>query len=271
MKLYDKIVEAADYIKAKLKTTPKFAIILGTGLGAVIDNQVNGISINYSDLPHFATSTVDGHEGRILLGELNGTQVIILQGRFHYYEGYSMEEVTLPVRVLKQVGIEKLIITNASGSLNSDIKTGDMVIVNDHISLFGPNPLRGIRDPRLGDRFPDMTRTYDLAMITKALTISEQLNLNSKKGIYSYVQGPSLETPAEHRLLKAAGADVVGMSTVPEVIVAKQCGLKVCVISCVTNECISEEGPKETSLEEVIAAAQTNAPRMKALIEQLIA
>ena len=270
MDLYDKIWEASEYIKNVFSVIPSQAIILGTGLSSLGNQLTESISINYADIPHFVDSTVSSHDGKIIIGMLNGASVIMLQGRFHFYEGYSMEEVTFPVRVLSRLGVKQLIITNASGSLNPTIKSGDIVVVNDHISLFGPNPLRGITDPRLGERFPDMTKTYDSDLIDRVKNISHETAIKIVEGIYIYVQGPSLETPAEHRLLRLAGADIVGMSTVPEVIVAKQCGLSVCVLSCVTNECLSDEGPKETSLEEVIAVANNSAPQLGFLIQKLI-
>ena len=271
MELYDKIQEASSYLKSKLLSGTTKAIILGTGLGSLADKLTNSTTISYSDIPHFVKNTVESHDGKLHFGELNKCSVILLQGRFHYYEGYSMEEVTFPVRVLDQLGIKELIITNASGSLDPTIKTGDIVVVTDHISLFGNNPLRGITDPRLGDRFPDMTHTYNRSILSRIDKIAEAKNLAFKKGVYAYVEGPSLETPAEHNLLRMSGADIVGMSTVPEVIVAKQCGLQVCVLSCVTNECLSEEGPKETSLEEVIAAANEASPKLESIISQLVA
>jgi len=270
MELYDKICEASSYINTQLTSTPTKAIILGTGLGSLADNLTEVASLNYADIPHFVANTVDSHDGKLLCGKLNGQDVIVLQGRFHYYEGYSMSEVTFPVRVLGKLGIEELIITNASGSLNPEIKTGDIIAVNDHISMFGSNPLRGITDPRLGERFPDMTHTYDKTLLRKIVEIASRLNIPLRNGVYIYVEGPSLETPAEHTLLKLVGADIVGMSTVPEVIVAKQCGIKVCVLSCVTNECLSDEGPKETSLEEVIEAAKIAAPKIAAILTNLV-
>ena len=270
MQLYDKIVEAADYIKKLIAQLPDTAIVLGTGLGDV-DNLVDPISINYIDIPHFSSSTVESHDGQICFGTWNGTNVLVLKGRFHYYEGYSMEEVTFPIRLLAYLGIQNLIITNAAGSLNQDLKTGDIVMVEDHISFFGPNPLRGVKDPRLGERFPDMTKVYDVGLKERVDSAAKSNSIEIKKGVYAYVQGPSLETPAELRLLRTVGADLVGMSTVPEVIVAKQCAMKICVLSCITNECLSADGPKETSLEEVILAAKATAPTMKALIKNLIA
>jgi len=272
MELYDKILEASAYLKNKLTSQQATkAIILGTGLGSLAKELTETTAINYSDIPHFVKNTVDSHDGKLILGKLNNCPVILLHGRFHYYEGYSMEEVTFPIRVLAQLGIAELIITNASGSLDPDIKTGDIVLVNDHISLFGTNPLRGITDPRLGERFPDMTHTYDSSLISELDKIGDSLTITLRKGVYVYVEGPSLETPAEHKLLRLAGADIVGMSTVPEVIVARQCGIKVCVLSCVTNECLSDQGPKETSLEEVIAAAEEASPKLQKLISQLVA
>lgn len=271
MELYDKIIEASQYIKNVFSEIPPQAIILGTGLGSLTDGLLNKTVIKYKDIPHFVSSTVKSHNGELICGSLKGTQVIVLKGRYHYYEGYSMQEVTFPIRVLERLGIKQLTITNASGSLNPDIKTGNIVLIKDHISLFGPNPLRGITDERLGERFPDMTKTYNSTLITKVKNIALESEIKIREGIYIYVQGPSLETPAEHKLLRMAGADVVGMSTVPEVIVARQCGVEVCVLSCVTNECLSEEGPKETSLEEVITAAELAAPKLLKLISQLVA
>lgn len=270
MELYDKVVEAGSYIKDRLPSIPNKAIILGTGLGSIVNDLSDSFSIDYTDIPHFVKNTVDSHDGKLLAGELNGHLLIMLQGRFHYYEGYSMDDVTFPVRVLAEIGIKELIITNASGSLDPEIKTGDIIAVNDHISLFAPNPLRGITDPKLGDRFPDMTHTYDRSILSKVADIASQLNIKVRNGVYVYVEGPSLETPAEHRLLRSAGADIVGMSTVPEVIVARQCGLNVGVLSCVTNECLSDEGPKETSLKEVIEAAEKTAPRIASILTKLM-
>lgn len=270
MDLYDKVNEAADYIESKINARPHTAIILGTGLQNFAEKIDAEIQLNYNEIPHYMRSTVESHSGKLISGLLDNTPVLVMQGRFHFYEGYSMEEVTFPIRVLSKLGIDQVIITNASGSLNPLMKTGDIVVVDDHIGLLCQNPLRGITDPRLGERFPDMTQTYDKAFNQKAFDIAKKENIIAHSGTYIYVQGPSLETPAEHKMLRSMGADIVGMSTVPEVIVAKQVGLRVCVLSCVTNECMSDMITPETSLQDVINAATEAEPKLSKLLTGLV-
>ena len=226
---------ASDFILEKTKYKPEIGLILGSGLGALADSIENPEFYPYEDLPYFPTSTVEGHAGRLVIGMLNGKCVIAMQGRFHYYEGYSLNEVTFPVRVMKLLGVSKLIVTNAAGSVNVDYKPGDLMVITDHLNLAGNNPLIGKNLEEFGPRFPDMSNVYNTELIGKVLAISEKLNLDVKSGVYAMMSGPSYETPAEIKMLRILGANAVGMSTVPEVIVANHCGIKTVGISCLTN------------------------------------
>jgi purine-nucleoside phosphorylase len=229
------IQEATEYIKQKLTSIPSIGLILGSGLGVLAEEITNRIDIEYKDIPHFPVSTVVGHKGQLVIGTLKGQNVIAMQGRFHYYEGYSMEQVTFPVRVLKQLGIESLIITNAAGGINKSFVPGDLMIITDHINNMGTNPLIGPNIDELGTRFPDMSKVYDSTYIKHALECANVLNLNVKKGVYVGNTGPVYETPAEVNMLRSFGADAVGMSTVPEATVARHASIRVLGISCISN------------------------------------
>ena len=268
--LYDKIQEAIKYIHSQTNFNPRFGIILGTGLGGLVEEIETECVIAYKDIPHFPISTVQSHKSQLIFGHLAGQPIVAMAGRFHYYEGYSMQEVTFPVRVMKFLGIERLIISNVSGSTNAEIEAGDIVFVRDHINLQPENPLRGVNDERLGPRFPDMKNTYDNNLITKALEIAQANNITAHTGVYLALQGPNLETPAEYEFIHRVGADLVGMSTVPEVIVAKHSGLPVFVLSVVSNKCYPIEEITETTVEEVIHLAKATEPKMRLIVKALL-
>ncbi|OZU90050.1 purine-nucleoside phosphorylase [Virgibacillus indicus] len=229
------INEASSYIQDKLGAKPSLGLILGSGLGVLADEIQNPVIIPYKDIPHFPESTVAGHKGRLVAGNIEGKQVIAMQGRFHFYEGYSMKQVTFPVRVMKQLGIESIIVTNAAGGINTSFSPGDLMVITDHINNMGSNPLIGKNNDELGARFPDMSECYDREYIQLAGKCAEELGITIQKGIYVGNTGPTYETPAEIKMLRTLGGDAVGMSTVPEVIVAGHAGLRVLGISCISN------------------------------------
>lgn len=234
--LYDRASEAARHIGERAAgRKPRVAIVLGSGLGGVADSIPDGVDIPYSEIPHFPTSTVDGHGGSLLIGAIDGGDVAVMKGRFHHYEGYSMEQVTLPVRVFALMGIRSLLLTNAAGSTSTKLAPGSLMIVTDHINLMGENPLRGPNDERFGPRFPDMTSVYAPDYIDVAHEVAREVGMVLAEGVYVGLRGPSYETPAEIRMLRDLGGDAVGMSTVPEAIVARHCGIKVLAMSCITN------------------------------------
>jgi len=233
--LIEKLNETAQYLKEKAGFTPEIAVILGSGLGKLADYIEDSVIIPYEEIPHFPRTTVIGHEGKLIFGTIRNRKVVAMKGRFHYYEGNDMDAVVFPVRVFKRMGIENILITNAAGGINTGFKPGDLMLISDHISLFCENPLRGENIDELGPRFPDMTAVYDRALRKIALASAQKLGIDLKEGIYSYCKGPSFESPAEIRALRAMGADAVGMSTVPEVIVARHMGIRILGISCITN------------------------------------
>ena len=235
MDLSTKIKVAADYILEKSNYKPELALILGSGLGAIADTIEDAEYYNYSEIPGFPVSTVEGHAGRLVIGKLEGKVVVAMQGRFHYYEGYNMQEVTFPVRVMKLIGCEKLIVTNAAGAVNANYTPGDLMIITDHINFSGANPLIGRNLNEFGTRFPDMSDAYDKALRVEVKKIASSLGMELREGVYAMFSGPTYETPAEIRMARTFGADAVGMSTVPEVIIAKHSGLQVVGISCMTN------------------------------------
>ena len=235
MDLSNKIKNAADFIMEKSKYKPEIGLILGSGLGSLADSIESPEFYPYEELPHFPISTVEGHAGRLVIGMLNGKCVVAMQGRFHYYEGYSYNEVTFPVRVMKLLGVEKLIVTNAAGAVNTSFKPGDLMLINDHINFSGDNPLIGANLKEFGLRFPDMSNAYNPELINRALNVAKDLNIDIKQGVYMMFSGPTYETPAEVRMARILGGDAVGMSTAPEVIVANHSGMKVLGISCLTN------------------------------------
>jgi purine-nucleoside phosphorylase len=269
MLLFDRIQETRDFLASNTTLTPQVGIILGSGLGGLVDVVETEISIPYGKIPHFPQSTVEGHAGKLIFGKLAGKPVVMMAGRFHYYEGYSMDEVTFPVRVMKALGCDTLIVSNAAGGMNRDYKIGDIVIINDHLNLQPEHPLRGRNDERLGPRFPDMSEPYTYSMIELAQKIAQEQGLDVKTGVYAGVQGPTFETRAEYHWFHTIGADLVGMSTVPEVIVAVHGGMRVFGASIVTDIGIREELNKITH-EEVLAAANAAAPKLARLVAALV-
>jgi purine-nucleoside phosphorylase len=262
--------ESVSYIQSKTNVQPTIGIILGTGLGGLV-NEINVIDeISYKDIPNFPVSTVESHSGKLIFGELGGKSVVAMQGRFHYYEGYDMKEVTFPVRVMKLLGIEKLFVSNASGGLNPDYEVGEIMILNDHINLFPAHPLIGKNFDELGPRFPDMSEPYDPSMIALAEAIAKENNIKVSVGSYAGLTGPTLETPAEYRYVRTIGADAVGMSTVPEIIVARHMDIPCFAISIITDLGVPGKIHK-VSLADVIAVANRQEPKMTLIMSQLIA
>ncbi|MFC2120158.1 purine-nucleoside phosphorylase [Bacteroidota bacterium] len=233
--MLDQVLEAVKYIRERTNLNPDTGIVLGTGLGGLADEVEQSISIGYEDIPGFSISTIDSHRGSLVLGFLSGKCVIIMQGRFHYYEGYNMKEITFPIRVMKMLGIKNLFVSNASGGLNHNFNTGDLMLINDHINFFPENPLRGENFGELGPRFPDMTEAYSSKLISLAIKASVSMNFKIHQGLYLGLQGPSFETPAEYNMFRNMGADAIGMSTVPEIIVARHMGIKCMAISVISN------------------------------------
>lgn len=267
--LFDKIQETVSYIQSQTTVQPTTGIVLGSGLGGLID-VVDIISeIPYHHIPHFPVSTVEGHAGKLVFGKLGNQPVVLMAGRFHYYEGYSMEEVTFPIRVMKGLGVETVILSNAAGGMNELYQVGDIVIIKDCINLFPEHPLRGKNDERLGVRFLDMSEPFDRKLIEKAQQLAAQQNLTVHTGVYVGLQGPTFETRAEYKWLHIIGGDVVGMSTVPEVIVARHGGMKVFAASIVTDLGIRDELNTITH-EEVLEAANKAAPKLAALVAALV-
>lgn len=270
MTLLDKLDEAVAFIKENYKTQAKTAIILGTGLSDFADALQNPTFIPYEEIPHFPSSTVISHTGRLVFGSLNGVEIIIMQGRFHYYEGYAMQDLTLPIRVLHKLGVTRLLITNISGGLNERFELGDLVLVTDHINLQPDNPLRGLNDERYGPRFPVMLDAYDKEFISSAHGIAESNQIDLHEGVYVSLAGPSLETRAEYKYLKHIGGDLVGMSTVPEVIVARQLEMRVCVISCVSNIASDPDTIEHADVGELIQVAKDAGPKLKIILEGIV-
>jgi len=267
--MIDQINQAVSFIKERQKVNPSYGIILGTGLGALVDDLEIHFDIPYDEIPNFPISTVESHHGRLIFGRLAGKEVVVMQGRFHFYEGYSMKQVTFPVRVMKFLGIEKLFISNAAGGLNPEYQVSDLMVINDHINLLPENPLTGQNEAELGVRFPDMTYPYDQGLIDQALGIAQKHNIKTHEGIYVVVPGPNLETKAEYRYLRTIGADAVGMSTVPENIAARHMNLPCFAISVITDLGVPGKFKKVT-IEEVIEAAGKAEPGMTRIIEELI-
>lgn len=265
--LFDKIQESKTYIERILIPEAKISVVLGTGLGDFAQSLTDIIEIPYSEIPHFPVSTVASHQGKLVFGYKSGVPVVVMAGRFHYYEGYSAAEITFPMRVLKALGVEKMILTNAAGGINPHFNEGDIVQVTDHINLMPEHPLRGFNDERLGLRFPDMLQAYDAEMILSFGKIADNLGLSLKQGVYLGLQGPSLETPAEYKMARIMGADILGMSTIPEVIVAKHAGIKVAVFSIVSNVCFPKSAITETTVEAVIATVMKSVGRLQLLFD----
>ena len=268
--MYEKVQETVNYIKSKTNFSPEFGVILGSGLGGFTDDIEVEFTLPYNEIPNFPVSTVEGHKGALVFGTIGNKKVVAMQGRFHYYEGYDMKEVTFPVRVMKFLGVEKLVVSNASGGVNPFYKVGDIVIIYDHINMVPEHPLRGKNDERFGPRFVNMSEPYSRELITKAKNIAIELNIEVKDGIYYGLQGPTFETLSEYRMVKIVGADCVGMSTVPEVIVARHMGVECFGISVITD--IGDEHSIDTiSHQEVLEAAQKAEPKVRTLIKELIA
>ena len=268
--MLEKIKATATFINAKVKKPIDAGIILGSGLGGLVKEIEVELTIPYSEIPNFPVSTVEGHSGKLIIGKLGGKTVMAMQGRFHYYEGYSMKEVTFPVRVMKQMGINTLFVSNACGGLNPDYKVGEIMIISDHINMFPEHPLRGINVDELGPRFPDMSQAYDLRLRNKAKAIALRNSIIIKEGIYVGVSGPTFETPAEYLMFRHLGADVVGMSTVPEVIVARHMDMTVFGISIVTDSGVPGH-IVEISHEEVQEVAMKAEPLMTLILKELVA
>lgn len=266
----DQIKTATDYICSRTDHKPRFGIILGTGLGALVEDIDVQMEIDYDDIPHFPVSTVESHHGKLIFGELGGAPVVAMKGRFHYYEGYNMKEVTFPVRVLKLLGIEKLFISNAAGGINLGYQIADLMIIEDHIDLTKENPLVGPNLDEFGGRFPDMSEPYERKMIDEALAIAQEAGIPCHEGVYAGVCGPNLETRAEYRFLGRIGADAVGMSTVPEVIVARHMDLPVFAISAITDLC-NPDALEKADITKILAAAFKAEKGMTRVIKELIA
>ncbi len=266
--LCDQIIESADLIRTRWQDKPRVGIVLGSGLGAVGNAIELEAAINYGDVPNFLKSTAVGHQGRLLCGKLAGVPVVAMQGRFHCYEGYSAERATLPIRVMNELGIELLIVSNAAGGLNPAYAVGDVMVIDDHINFLNRNPLIGVNDDRLGPRFPDMSSPYDWQLGDRALAIARQHNFVCHRGTYIAMLGPTYETRAEIRMLRVWG-DAVGMSTVPEVIVAAHVGLRALGLSTITNVC-SPDIPHATSGEEVVATANTASDKLCAIVHSIV-
>ncbi|MBN1257486.1 MAG: purine-nucleoside phosphorylase [Planctomycetes bacterium] len=260
-----RIDEAAGIVKDKLGCKPKVGIILGTGLGNLARQIKDAKEMPYSDIPHFPQSTVTGHAGQFIAGKLGGQEVVVMEGRFHLYEGYSLAQVTFPVRVMKALGVETLIVTNACGGMNPQYEKGDIIIIEDHINFMGVNPLVGPNDNALGPRFPDMYCPYDPELLRLAETVALEKKIRTQRGVYLACTGPCLETRAEYRFMRAIGADAVGMSTVPEVIVAVHAGLKTLGMGVVTDICLPD-ALQPVNIEEIIAVANEAGPRLEAVI-----
>ena len=268
-KLIPNINETLEVIRKHTKEKYPIGIILGTGLGGLVKEIDVKHQINYEDLPHFPISTVESHHGKLIFGAINGKNVVAMQGRFHYYEGYTMQQITYPVRVMKFLGVETLLVSNACGGMNPQYRRGDVMIMVDHINMLGDNPLIGKNEDELGPRFPDMSEPYSYELIELAEKIAVENKIKVQKGVYVAVPGPNLETRAEYRFLRATGADVVGMSTIPENIVANHMEMKVLGISIVTDECFPDS-LKPVNVEEIIATAMQAEPKMTLIMKELI-
>jgi purine-nucleoside phosphorylase len=262
--LYEEIQEAADFLKEKTGQTIEFGLILGSGLGALADLVESPRSFDFHTIPHFPRSTVEGHKGRLVMGSLKGRPVAVMQGRVHVYEGYPLERITLPVRVMKALGAHTLIVTNAAGGIHSKFLPGDLMLLNDHLNFMGGNPLIGPNDDRLGVRFPPMSGAYDREYRALAHQVAREQGITLKEGIYCALTGPNYETQAEVRFLERAGADAVGMSTVPEVLVARHGGMRVLGISSITN--VLHQGPSQDTHHEVLEAANKSGPELQKII-----
>ncbi|SCY98999.1 purine-nucleoside phosphorylase [Alkaliphilus peptidifermentans] len=269
MDLYEKINQASEYLSSNLRGRPTVGLILGSGLGVLANDIEEPQVIPYSEIPYFPVSTVEGHAGELVFGNLNGKQVLAMKGRFHYYEGYSMEEVTFPVRVMKALGIDTIIVTNAAGGVNREFNPGDLMIIEDHINFAFDNPLMGKNDERLGVRFTDMSSAYDKALIKIAEDVAKSIDMKVQKGVYTFLSGPTYETPSEVKMVEILGGDAVGMSTVPEVMVAIHGGMRALGISCISNMA-SGILPQPLNHEEVIETTQRVKAQFTAYIKEIL-
>ena len=266
--MLERIQETASFLRERMHTRPETAIILGTGLGSLAGEITDSYEIPYEEIPYFPVSTVEGHKGKLIFGKLGQKDIMAMQGRFHYYEGYTMQQVTFPVRVMRELGIKTLFVSNAAGVMNQDFEIGDLMIITDHINFFPEHPLHGKNIP-YGPRFPDMSEAYDRGLIRQADAIAAEKGIRVQHGVYVGTQGPTFETPAEYRMYRILGGDAVGMSTVPEVIVANHCGIRVFGVSVITD--LGVEGKiVEVSHEEVQKAADAAQPRMTEIMRELI-
>jgi purine-nucleoside phosphorylase len=267
--LIEKIKETSSYLNQQGIQNPTIGIVLGTGLDALADKIENAIAIPYSAIPDFPEATVEFHKGCLIYGSIHNKKVLVMQGRFHYYEGYSMQQITFPIRVMKELGIKYLLLSNAAGGINTNFKKGALVLIDDHINLLPENPLRGLNDTAFGNRFVDMSAPYNINLNQQFIKIAKELSINLKEGIYAAVPGPNLETRAEYRYLKSIGADMVGMSTVPEVIVANHIGIECAAISVITDEC-DPDNLKPVDISEIIKVAGEADKILGNLFERLI-
>ena len=265
------VEEAVTFIQTRIRRQPEFGLVLGSGLGALADAVEDAVVIPYADIPHFPVSSVQGHAARMLIGQLEGRSVLVMQGRVHYYEGYSMSQVTFPIRIMQLIGVHTVILTNAAGGVNVSFKPGDVMLITDHINLIGmagQSPLRGPNDESLGPRFPDMSQAYDPGLRARALKIAQEQQIDLKQGVYLCLAGPNFETPADVRFLRLIGADAVGMSTVPETTVARHGGLAVLGLSGISNSLSG--AAQETTHEEVLEAGRTIVPKLTTLIRGVL-
>ncbi len=269
VELYDQIQDACRSIQQRWRGQPTVGIILGTGLGGLAEEVAAEARLDYDSIPYFPTSTVESHAGRLVCGKLAGKTVVAMEGRFHFYEGYSLKQITLPVRVMRALGCEVLIVSNACGCMNPQFQKGEIMLIEDHVNLLGDNPLIGKNDDRLGPRFPDMCWPYDRQLIELAHKVALEEKIKLHQGVFVAVPGPNLETRAEYRFLRAAGADVVGMSTVPEIIVAVHCGLRSVGFSVITDICLPD-ALEPTSVEEIIATANVAEKKLRVLVKRLV-
>jgi len=267
--MFIKVQETAKYIRKKVSEIPQYAIILGTGLGELVNSISNKNEIPYDEIPNFPVSTVEGHSGKLIFGQLGGKHVVAMQGRFHYYEGYNMQEVTFPVRVFQALGIKYLFVSNAAGGMNGSFEVGDIMLIEDHINLFPEHPLRGKNNPEFGTRFPDMSQAYNKELCGLATSIAKEYNIKLQRGVYVGTQGPTFETPSEYNYFRIIGGDAVGMSTVPEVIVANHAKMKVLAFSIITDLGVLGK-IVEVTHQEVQEAAKIAQPKMAFLMEEVI-
>ncbi len=270
LELHDQVQAAAATIRRHWDKAPHAGIILGTGLGKLVEKIEVEASLEYDEIPHFPRSTATSHRGRLVCGTLDGLPIMAMEGRFHMYEGYSLKQITLPVRVMRAMGADLLVVSNACGGMNPNFQAGDLMVIEDHINLMGDNPLIGINDERLGPRFPDMCEPYDRELIDRALKVARREDIVAYKGVFVAVSGPNLETRAEYRFLRTIGADAVGMSTVPEVIVAVHCGMRVLGLSIISDMCLPD-ALEPVDVDSIIATANAAEPKLTALVLGILA